>query len=63
MRRLRFLNSNLTYKEEYCADTGQRIYEEKAKKKSWFKNKERSQIGQAYKKQDNQRKVLTRCGN
>jgi IS30 family transposase len=30
---VRLLNTNLTYREEYCADTGQRIYEENAKNK------------------------------
>ncbi len=31
--RIRLLNYNLTYKEEYCADAGQRVYEENAKAK------------------------------
>ena len=30
---VRLLNSDLTYKEEYCADAGQRIYEENAANK------------------------------
>lgn len=31
--KIRLLNSDLTYREEYCADAGQRIYKENAKNK------------------------------
>jgi len=31
--KVRLLNCNLTYREEYCADVGQRIYEENARNK------------------------------
>jgi IS30 family transposase len=31
--KVRLLNSDLTYREEYCADAGQRIYDENAKNK------------------------------
>lgn len=31
--KVKLLNHDLTYREEYCADTGQRIYEENAKNK------------------------------
>jgi len=30
---IRLLNSNLTYREEYCADVGQRVYEENGQNK------------------------------